>query len=365
MRAIYCEHPVDIDIMSIMESKFLEQLREVIQTRHYSIRTEQAYVQWVKRFILFHHKRHPRDMHDPEVVQFLSHLAVKRKVSASTQNQALNALVFLYRYVLQNPLGDISAASRAKRPLKLPVVLNRDEIRNVLLRLDGTHRLLGALLYGSGLRLLEGLRLRVKDLDFSYSCIHVHDGKGGKDRIVVFPPELHPAFSLHLHQLQSLYQLELDKGTDGTFIPPALARKYPNAGKEWKWQYVFPAARLSQDPRSTNYGRHHIDMSTFQRAIRRAVLESGITKPATSHTLRHSFATHALENGMDIRSVQEQLGHSSLETTEIYTHVLKRGGRVIRSPLADIFQVFDASEKAIEPIMPTTDPEISAKGLRD
>jgi integron integrase len=320
-----------------MAPRLLDQLRNVIRTRNYSIRTEQAYVQWVRRFILHHHKRHPKDMHDREVVQFLTHLAVVSDVSGSTQNQALNALVFLYKYVLERPLGDISAASRAKRPAKLPVVLAREEVKAVLLRLSGAQRLVGAMLYGSGLRLLECLRLRIKDLDFGYSCIHIHDGKGAKDRIVALPQELHGALSLHLHELRLIYDTDTLRDVADVYIPPALARKYPNAGKEWKWQYVFPARHISLDPRSARRGRHHIDVSTFQKAIRTAVIQSGITKPASSHTLRHSFATHALENGMDIRTVQEQLGHASLETTEIYTHVIKRGGRAIRSPLSDIF----------------------------
>lgn len=320
-----------------MSSKLLDQLRHTIRVRNYSIRTEEAYVQWARRFILFHRKRHPAEMHDAEVVQFLTHLAVKRNVAANTQNQALNALVFLYKNVLDRPLGDISAATRAKKPKNLPVVLNRDEVKQLLIRLKGVHRMVGGLLYGSGLRLTECLRLRVKDVDFEYSCIHIHNGKGAKDRIVTLPPALHQPLKGHLHQVRLVHTADLERGYGEVHLPSALARKYRSASKEWKWQYLFPATRTSDDPRSPQHSRHHLHATAFQKAMRAAVVEAGITKPATSHTLRHSFATHALENGLDIRTVQEQLGHSSLETTEIYTHILKRGGHAVRSPLEDIF----------------------------
>lgn len=292
---------------------------------------------WAKRYILFHKKRHPSELYDDAVVAFLTHLAVDRKVSANTQNQALNALAFLYRQVLNRPLGDISAAARAKKPQRLPVVLSRDEVKDILVRLHGNNRMIASLLYGSGLRLMECLRLRVKDLDFNYSCIHVHDGKGAKDRIVTLPTQLHLPLRRQLHEARLLHESDVKRGQGAVWLPPALARKYPAAMMEWKWQFIFPASRTSNDPRSTHHGRHHIDKSRFQKAIRQAVVNSGITKPASSHTLRHSFATHALENGMDIRTVQEQLGHASVETTEIYTHVLKRGGRAVRSPLEDIY----------------------------
>lgn len=320
-----------------MAIRFLDQLRQAIRVRNYSIRTEQAYVQWARRFILFHGKRHPESMHDREVVEFLTHLAVKRNVSASTQNQALNALVFLYRRVLDNPLGDITSAARAKKPKKLPVVLTRQEVFSLLVRLEGVHRIIGSLLYGSGLRLLEGLRLRIKDIDFSYSSIHIHLGKGAKDRIVVLPQPLQKPLADHIHQVRLIHAEDLKNGFGEVYLPIALARKYPNAATDWKWQYLFPASKPGKDPRSNLFARHHLHASAFQKIMRKAVTKSGISKPASSHTLRHSFATHALENGMDIRTVQQQLGHSSLETTEIYTHVLKRGGQAVRSPLEDIF----------------------------
>jgi integron integrase len=320
-----------------MGLRLLDQLRRTIRVRNYSIRTEEAYVQWAKRFILFHRKRHPEFMHDQEVVEFLTYLAVERNVSASTQNQALNALVFLYKRVLENPLGDISAAARAKKPQKLPVVLTREEVFSLLVRLQGTHRLIGSLLYGSGLRLLEGLRLRIKDIDFGYSSIHIHAGKGAKDRIVVLPQPLLKPLAAHIHQVRLIHAQDLGNGFGEVHLPGALARKYPNAASEWKWQYLFPASKPGRDPRSNLYARHHLHATAFQKIMRKAVLNSGISKPASSHTLRHSFATHALENGMDIRTVQQQLGHSSLETTEIYTHVLRRGGQAVRSPLEDIF----------------------------
>jgi integron integrase len=318
-------------------SPLLNKLRAVIRLRNYSIRTEYAYVSWVKRYILFHGKRHPNEMHDDEVVAFLTHLAVKRNVSANTQNQALNALVFFYRHVMANPLGDLTKTARAKKPMKLPVVLSREEVSLVLNELKGTHRLIGAMLYGSGLRVTEALRLRVKDVDFGYSCLHIHDGKGHKDRIVNLSPQLHNPLRIHLEQVKLTHQTDLVNGFGSVFLPFALSRKYKNAPREWKWQYVFPSYKLSEDPRGAGVKRHHIYQSTFQKAMRRAVVSSGITKPASPHSFRHSFATHALENGLDIRTVQEQLGHASLETTEIYTHVLKRGGLAVRSPLEDIY----------------------------
>lgn len=316
----------------------LDQLANAIRVRHYSIRTEQAYKFWTRRFILHHNKRHPNTMHDLVVVDFLTHLAVDKGVSASTQNVALNALVFLYRNVLANPLGDTSAATRARKPRKLPVVLSQHEVKVLLIRLQGVHLLIGALLYGSGLRLLECMRLRTKDIDFAYHCIHIRDGKGAKDRVVTLPKQVRTALSQHLQKTRLIHEQDLAKGFGKVFLPNRLDKKYSNAAREWKWQYVFPARKTSVDPRSGKIRRHHIDVSAFQKAIRRAVLASDIVKPASAHTLRHSFATHALQNGMDIRTVQQQLGHASVETTEIYTHVLRRGGQAVRSPLDDIFQ---------------------------
>jgi len=323
-----------------MATKLIDQLKHAIRVRNYSIRTEQAYVHWVRRYIYFHDKKHPDEMHDQEIVQFLTYLAVNRNVAANTQNQALNALVFLYRHVLKKPLGDISTATRAKKPQKLPVVLTQDEVRRLLQRLSGTHKLIGALLYGSGLRLLECLRLRVKDVDFEFQCIHIHSGKGDKDRIVTLASQLLTPLKTHLHLAQQIHQADIENGLGEVYLPYALARKYKNAATEWKWQYIFPATKTSKDPRSERKSRHHIDQSTFQKAIRKAVQLSVINKPASSHTLRHSFATHALHSGMDIRTVQQQLGHSSLETTEIYTHVLKRGGQAVRSPLESLYPDF-------------------------
>jgi integron integrase len=320
-----------------MAEKLLVRMREHLRRKHYSIRTEQAYCQWVVRYVRYHDLRHPGKMGAEEVAQFLSYLAVSRNVAANTQNQALSALVFLYREVLRLPLGDISSAIRAKKPQKLPAVLTREEVAAVLRRLEGGHRLVGAILYGSGLRLLEALRLRVKDLNYEYRCLHIHDGKGRKDRIVAFPDLLHQSFRLHLQRVRELHENDLADGFGEVWLPHALRRKYPHAPKEWVWQYVFPSARLSTDPRSGVTRRHHVHFSTFQKAMRKAVRAARISSPASAHTLRHSYATHALESGIDIRTVQEQLGHVSLETTQIYTHILKRGGTVVRSPLEDIF----------------------------
>lgn len=317
--------------------KLIEQLQETLRLRHCSYRTEQAYVGWTKRYIRFHKLRHPIELHDEHVVAFLTHLAVKRCVSASTQNQALNALAFLYRYVLNRPLGDITAAARARRPQNLPCVLSRDEVKQLLLMLNATNRLIGSLLYGSGMRLTECLQLRVKDIDYEYSCVHIHNGKGKKDRIVALAPQLQQPIRNHLFEVRHVFDRDRVNGFGKVYIPPALSRKYKSAKAEWKWQFVFPAKRMGIDPRSGVKQRHHIQMSTFQKAFRTALRQTRIEKAASPHTLRHSFATHSLENGLDIRTLQQQLGHSSLETTEIYTHVLKRGGQAVRSPLEDIF----------------------------
>ncbi|MDZ7686928.1 MAG: integron integrase [Gammaproteobacteria bacterium] len=318
-------------------AKLLDQLNDAILTRNYSPRTATAYVGWARRYIRFHGIRHPAEMGDQEVIDFLTYLAVSRHVSANTQNQALQALVFLYKHVIKQPLGDVTSAVRAKKPEKLPVVLDRHEVRSVLNELEGVYKLIGAILYGSGLRLLEALQLRVKDLDFEYQCIHIHDAKGQKDRIVTFPPALHRPARAQLAVTRETHVSDLARGYGEVWLPHALARKYPSASREWKWQYVFPASRLGPERETGVIRRHHLLASTFQKAMRRAVVQSRIDKPASSHTLRHSFATHALENGLDIRTVQQQLGHASLETTEIYTHVLKRGGHAVRSPLEDIY----------------------------
>jgi integron integrase len=317
-------------------SPFLERVREAIRVRHYSIRTEEAYLFWVRRFILFHGKRHPAEMGEAEVAAFLTHLAVQADSAASTQNQALNALVFLYRNVLERPLGDVNGVIRAKKPQRLPVVLTPEEVSRVLGHLAGVPWLVACLQYGSGLRLMESLRLRVKDLDFAHRAIFVRDGKGGKDRVVTLPEELVIPLERHLENRRTLFERDTRQGCGTVYLPHALARKYPNAPGEWGWQYVFPSSRLGIDPRSGVRRRHHLDESAVQKSVRRAMQAAGIERPASCHTLRHCFATHLLERGMDIRTVQEQLGHKDLRTTQIYTHVLQRGGLAVQSPLGAV-----------------------------
>ncbi len=319
-------------------SPFLEQVRRAIRVRHYSIRTERSYVDWVRRFILFHGKRHPAEMGEREVADFLTWLAVQRKVAPATQNQALNALVFLYRHVLERPLGELGPVTRAKRQRRLPVVLSHDEVRALLRHLEGVHWLCACLMYGSGLRLTECLRLRVKDLDFRQRAILVRHGKGGKDRVVTLPDELIKPLQRHLEGVKNIHEKDLADGFGEVWLPYALARKYPGAGKSWGWQYVFPATRRSIDPYSGKERRHHLDETALQKAVKHAVRKAGILKPASCHTLRHSFATHLLERGMDIRTVQEQLGHADVRTTQIYTHVLQRGGNAVRSPLGAVLE---------------------------
>jgi integron integrase len=301
--------------------------------RHYSLRTEDAYADWARRFILFHQKRHPLEMGAAEINQFLTHLAVAGNVSASTQNQAFSALLFLYRNVLQVDPGRIAGVIRANRPRRLPVVLTREEVRRVLAELDGTYRLMGQLMYGSGLRLLECLRLRVKDLDFGRGEIVVREGKGNKDRRTVLPAAVKPALAAHLERVKRLHEKDLAAGHGRVYLPAALDRKLPSAAAEFVWQYVFPSAKISNDPRSGERRRHHAHETAVSKAITEAVRLSGIRKRATSHSLRHSFATHLLEAGYDIRTVQELLGHEDVSTTMIYTHVLNKGGQAVRSPL--------------------------------
>ena len=313
--------------------KLLEQVREQIRLRHYSIRTEKVYLEWVKRFIRFHKYRHPQEMGAAEVEAFLSHLAVRRDVAASTQNQALSAILFLYKQVLQIELPWMDGVIRARRPQRLPVVLTRDEVASVLAQLDGTLWLVGSLLYGSGMRLMEVLRLRVKDVEFARGEILIRDGKGQKDRVTMLPRKLAAPLQLHLERVRTLHQQDLQEGFGRANLPHALARKYPNAAAEWAWQFVFPSINRSADPRSGGIFRHHLHEKTIQRAIRNAVRRVGLHKPATPHTLRHSFATYLLESGQDIRTVQELLGHADVKTTQIYTHVLNRGGMGVLSPL--------------------------------
>ncbi|RLB27393.1 MAG: integron integrase [Deltaproteobacteria bacterium] len=313
--------------------KLLEQVRDTLRLKHYSIRTEKSYISWIKRYILFHNKRHPKDMRKHEIEGFLTHLAVDLKVASSTQNQAFNALLFLYREVLNIDIADQINAVRAKRPVRLPTVMSKDETLRVIGALAGIHKLMSMLLYGSGLRLMECVRLRVKDVDFKLNQIIVRDGKGAKDRITVFPENVKPGLKSHLERVKLLHQDDLAKGYGRVYLPYALERKYPNANREWGWQYVFPSKSLSKDPRSGIVRRHHINESTLQKAVKNAARLAGIEKSVSCHTFRHSFATHLLEAGYDIRTVQELLGHMDVSTTMIYTHVLKKGGKAVKSPL--------------------------------
>jgi integron integrase len=313
--------------------RLLDQVRDAIRLKHYSIRTEQAYVDWITRYILFHNKRHPKDMGAPEVQAFLTHLAVDLKVSASTQNQALCALLFLYREVLHQELEGPIDSVRAHGHRRLPTVLTKDEALRVIACMSGVHQLMAKLLYGSGLRLMECVRLRVKDLDFGQHLIVVRDGKGEKDRITMLPDAVVPPLQEHLQRVKLIHENDLKQGYGSVYLPYALERKLTGASKEWGWQYVFPSDRLSTDPRSGVTRRHHVDESGLQKAVREAARMAGIAKRVTCHTFRHSFATHLLEAGYDIRTVQELLGHKDVKTTMIYTHVLNRGGLAVRSPL--------------------------------
>ncbi|MDP9348448.1 MAG: integron integrase [Gemmatimonadota bacterium] len=312
--------------------KLLDEVREALRLKHYSFRTEEAYVRWIKRYVLFHGKRHPASMGAAEVRAFLSHLATQGHVAASTQNQALAALLFLYRCVLQQELGRIEETVRARKPRRLPVVFTRTEIQHVLQELDGVSALAAGLLYGSGLRLLECLRLRVKDVDLEAFQITVRDGKGQKDRVTMFPRRLVPTVQRHLERVRLLHEEDLEAGYGAVYLPDALARKYPGASTSWIWQYLFPAPRRSTEPRSGVIRRHHLSETAMQRAVKEAIGRAGVKKNGSCHTFRHSFATHLLEAGYDIRTVQELLGHKDVRTTMIYTHVLNRGGVGVRSP---------------------------------
>jgi integron integrase len=315
------------------EPKLLDQVRTAIRLKHMSLRTEEAYVRWVRRFVTFHEMRHPAEMGAEQVRAFLSYLAAEEDVAASTQNQAFAALLFLYGPVLGKDLGPIASVVRAKRPKRLPVVFTREEVRAVLARMEGTPRIVAGLLYGSGLRLLECLRLRVKDVDFGANEIVVRDGKGAKDRVALLPQRLKDSLRTHLRRMRLQHEEDLRAGYGAVYLPHALGRKYPNASVSWSWQYVFPSGQRSADPRSGEVRRHHIAESTVQKAVREALLKAGVPKPGSCHTFRHSFATHLLEAGYDIRTVQELLGHKDVRTTMIYTHVLNRGGMGVRSPL--------------------------------
>ncbi|WP_082563411.1 integron integrase [Pseudoxanthomonas sp. Root65] len=315
------------------EERLLEAVVRKLRVGHYSLRTERAYLGWIRRFILVNGRRHPRELGAPRVEAFLTGLAVEGKVAASTQNQALSALLFLYREVLGLKLPWMDDVVRAKRPLRVPTVLSQTEVRTLLAHMDGRMALLARLLYGTGMRLMEGVRLRVKDVDFARNEITVREGKGGKDRRTVLPASLVPALQAEVERVHVLHRQDLARGAGEVWLPHALSRKYPSAARELGWQYVFPARTISLDPRDGRWRRHHLDEAMLSRALKRAQGEAGIVKPVTAHTLRHSFATHLIESGYDIRTVQELLGHKDVATTQIYTHVLNRGAGAVLSPL--------------------------------
>jgi integron integrase len=315
------------------QSPFLDQLRDLLRSRHYSLRTEESYLDWVRRYVSFHGGVHPRDLGAEAMLAFLNHLAVELNVSASTQNQARCALLFLYRELLLADPGELRGIAAAKEPRRLPTVLTRAEARAVIAQLSGDYRLMAQLLYGSGLRLMECLRLRVKDLDFAMHQLTVRDGKGMHDRVTTLPDSLTAPLRAHLEGVRRLHAQDLAEGYGEVYMPFALGRKAPGAARSWGWQYVFPAEQRSTDPRGGAVRRHHVHESALQRAVKEAVRASGVTKHASCHTFRHSFATHLIESGYDIRTVQELLGHADVKTTMIYTHVLNRGGRGVRSPL--------------------------------
>ena len=311
----------------------MDQVRLSIRARHYSKRTEESYVYWIKRFIFFHSVSHPAEMGGLEINAFLTHLVIKERVSASTQNQALAALLFLYRYVLGREVGELGDVVRARRPRRLPVVLTREEVKAVLRELHGDKWLMGSLRYGAGLRLMECLRLRVQDIDVARNEILVRDGKGAKDRVTMLPESLKKPLQDQLQKVKAIHEKDLRDGYGRVPLPDALDRKYPNASREWRWQWVFPQEHRWVNAKTGEQGRHQVDESIVQKAFKQAVARAGLTKRATCHTLRHSFATHLIEAGYDIRTVQELLGHKDVRTTMIYTHVLNRGGRGVKSPV--------------------------------
>jgi integron integrase len=312
--------------------KLLDQVRNAIRVKHYSIRTEGAYIQWIKRFIFFNNKRHPKELGAKEINKFLTHLAVAGNVSASTQNQALCAIVFLYKEILHIEVGDLGDLVWAKRPKQVPVVLSHNEVKSILHYLTGVNWIVFNLLYGSGLRQMECLRLRVLDIDLQYNQITVREAKGKKSRITMLPKIIKPVLIEHLEQTKRIHEKDIKSGFGEVYLPYALERKYKNASREWKWQYVFPASELSIDPRSGKRRRHHLDPSGISRSLKEALKKCKIDKRVTCHTFRHSFATHLLEANYDIRTVQELLGHQNVNTTMIYTHVLNRGGKGVKSP---------------------------------
>jgi integron integrase len=318
---------------TLVPLKLLDQVRNRLRVKHYSIRTEQTYAHWIKRYIFFHDKRHPKDMGARDIEAFLTHLAVAGKVSASTQNLAKSSLLFLYREVLEIQLPWLDNITQAKAPKRLPVVLTVSEVQAVLARLSGTHALIASLLYGGGMRLMEAVRLRVKDVEFARHEILVREGKGFKDRVTMLPEAVIASLKAHLVKVKAMHKEDLAQGYGEVYLPFALDKKNPSSGRDWGWQYVFPSKNLSVDPLSGKTRRHHVDEKGVQRAVKQAVRDAELTKPATPHTLRHSFATHLLQAGYDIRTVQELLGHSDVSTTMIYTHVLNKGGRGVVSPL--------------------------------
>ena len=318
---------------SAQPPKLLDRLREALCSRHYSRRTEQTYCHWVKRFIFFHNLRHPAQMAEPEINAYLTHLAVKEKVSASTQNQALSALLFLYRQVLDRKIGDLGEVIRARKSRHVPVVMTREEIKAVLVNLAGDKWLMGSLMYGAMLRPMECLRLRVQDIDFARNEILIRDGKGAKDRITMLPESLKPPLQDHLKKVNARHERDMADGWGRVEMPYALDRKYPNAAAEWRWQWVFPQENRWKNTKTGEEGRHHVHETILQRVVREAVRKSNIVKHVGCHTFRHSFATHLLEGGYDIRTIQELLGHKDVSTTMIYTHVLNKGGHGVRSPV--------------------------------
>lgn len=324
-----------MDVHSPGNPDWMTEMRAVLRAMHYSLRTETAYLGWAAGFVRFHENRHPSDMGELQINEFLKHLAVRRNVSSSTQNQALCAIIFLYKHVLKRNIGDLELIW-AEKPRKLPVVFSPAEIKAVMGRLNGTAWMIAMLLYGSGLRLMECLRLRVKDIDFDYRQITVHDGKGFKDRVTMLPEKLIAPLKDHLAKVKNLHERDLSNGTGAVYMPYALERKYPQASKGFAWQYVFPASQITVDPRSGVRRRHHLDATVVQKAFKQAVRGAGILKQAGPHSLRHSFATHLLMRGSDIRTVQELLGHENVATTQIYTHVLNRGGLGVKSPADDL-----------------------------
>jgi integron integrase len=321
-----------------MSSKILDDMRDVMRRRHYSIRTERTYCDWIKRFILHFNMKSRNDLSDGEkkIETYLTFLARERNVAPSTQNQALNALVFFYKHVLEQPLNEKINAERAARKIRIPVVLTRDETKRIIGAMTGIHQLVVKLLYGSGLRIIECLRLRVHDIDFDMKALTVRSGKGDKDRVTTFPPSLQEPLETHLRRVRIVHEGDIANGYGAVYLPHALARKYPNAARQWQWQYVFPAQKLSTDPRTGIIRRHHMDPSPINKAIANAVRIADVQKRVSAHTFRHSFATDLLRRGTDIRTIQSLLGHKDVQTTMIYTHVLQQGGEGVISPLEDL-----------------------------